>query len=39
MQIEKNYPNISFIGGAGGRWGNTFSDQVIQGVREGGRIE
>ena len=39
MQIEKNYPNISFIGGAGGRWGNTFSDQVIQGVREGAQIE
>lgn len=35
MQVKTNYPNISFIGGAGGRWGNTFSDQIIQGIKEG----
>lgn len=35
MQVKTKYPNISFIGGAGGRWGNTFSDQIIQGIREG----
>ena len=38
-QFAAKHPKIRFIGGAGGRWGNTFSDQVIQGVKEGRRFE
>jgi hypothetical protein len=38
-QMKTKHSNISFIGGAGGRWGNTFSDQIIQGIKEGGKIE
>ena len=33
-ELKSIYPQLRTIGAAGGRWGNTFSDQVIQGFRE-----
>ena len=32
--LRSIYPQLRTIGSAGGRWSNTFSDQVIQGIRE-----
>ena len=33
-ELKSIYPQLRAIGAAGGRWSNTFSDQVIQGIRE-----
>jgi len=33
-RLAEAYPKLRVIGGAASRWSNTFSDQVIQGVRE-----
>ncbi len=33
-ELRLIFPKLRAIGAAGGRWNNTFSDQVIQGIRE-----